>query len=307
MNIIDVDRLVKRYGAHTTVDGVSFTVEQGEIFGIVGPNGAGKTTIVESIEGLRVPDGGTIRVSGIDPQRDARRLRHLLGAQLQASELPDKLRVGEAMALYSAFYRDPVDWRELLGALQLTDKITSQFRILSGGQKQRLAVALAMVGNPRVVVLDELTTGLDPGARRDVWHLIETVRERGVTVLLVTHFMEEAERLSDRLAVIDAGRLVALDTPAGLIAQVADLQRIRFTPSIPLASSVLTELPEVESVERAGDQLVVAGTGNLLLAVAGVLARFRVTPTNLRVEQTTLDDAFLALTEHPADKEGAST
>ncbi|ACQ81786.1 ABC transporter related [Beutenbergia cavernae DSM 12333] len=301
MAIIEVDSLVKRYGDHTAVNGVSFAVEQGEIFGILGPNGAGKTTTVECIEGLRTPDGGSIRVSGLDPQHEDGELRQLLGAQLQESELPDKLTVGEAMRLFSSFYRDPADWRELVEVLNLADKVDTQFRKLSGGQKQRLSIALALVGNPRVAVLDELTTGLDPQARRDTWELIEGVRDRGVTILMVTHFMEEAERLCDRLAVIDAGRLVALDTPAGLVARVDDRQRIRFRPSAPLDDAVLTALPEVSSVARAGSQLVVTGVGDLLLAVTTVLARHQVAAADLRVEQTSLDDAFVALTHRSID------
>ncbi|WP_433393414.1 ABC transporter ATP-binding protein [Micromonospora sp. KLBMP9576] len=301
MAIIEVDGLVKRYGEHTVVNGVSFAVEQGEIFGILGPNGAGKTTTVECVEGLRTPDGGTVRVCGIDPRRDSGELRQVLGAQLQASELPDKIKVGEAMRLYASFYREPVDWRELIDSLGLTGRLDTQFRRLSGGQKQRLSIALALVGNPRVAVLDELTTGLDPQARRDTWDLIEGIRDRGVTVLLVTHFMAEAERLCDRLAVIDAGRLVALDSPAGLVARVDDRQRIRFRPSAPLDHALLTVLPEVTSVERAGRQLVVTGTGNLLFAVTTVLARSQVVAADLRVEQISLDDAFVALTGRPVD------
>ncbi|MGX7674230.1 ABC transporter ATP-binding protein [Plantactinospora sp. DSM 117369] len=299
MAIIEVDGLVKRYGEHTAVDGVSFAVQPGEIFGILGPNGAGKTTTVECVEGLRTPDGGAIRVCGIDPRRDTGELRQLLGAQLQQSELPDKLKVGEAMELFSSFYRAPADWRDLVDTLRLSDKLGTQFRRLSGGQKQRLSIALALIGNPRVAVLDELTTGLDPQARRDTWDLIEDIRDRGVTILLVTHFMEEAERLCDRLAVIDSGRLVALDSPAGLVSRVDDRQRIRFRPSAPLDHAVLTALPEVTSVERAGSQLVVTGTGNLLLAVTSVLARNQVVAADLRVEQTSLEDAFVALTGRP--------
>jgi ABC-2 type transport system ATP-binding protein len=301
MAIIEVDNLVKRYGDHTAVGGISFAVEQGEIFGILGPNGAGKTTTVECIEGLRSPDSGAIRVCGIDPQRDTGELRQLLGAQLQESELPDKLKVSEAMELYSSFYRNPVDWRELIDTLRLTDKLGTQFRRLSGGQKQRLSIALALVGDPQVAVLDELTTGLDPQARRDAWELIEGIRDRGVTILLVTHFMEEAERLCDRLAVIDAGRLVALDSPAGLVSAVDDRQRIRFRPSAPIDHAVLATLPEVANVERAGSQLVVTGTGNLLLAVTTALARHQVIAGDLRVEQTSLDDAFVALTGRSID------
>jgi ABC-2 type transport system ATP-binding protein len=296
MAIIEVDGLVKRYGDYTAVNGISFAVEKGEIFGILGPNGAGKTTTVECVEGLRTPNGGTISVCGLDPQRDEGELRQILGAQLQESELPDKLKVGEAMELYSSFYREPADWRELVDVLNLGAKLGTQFRRLSGGQKQRLSIALALLGNPKVAVLDELTTGLDPQARRDVWDLIEHIRDRGVTILLVTHFMEEAARLCDRLALIDSGRVVAVDTPAGLVSKVDDQQRIRFRPSAPLDHALLTDLPEVSTVERAGSQLVVTGTGNLLLGVTTVLARNQITVADLRVEQTTLDDAFVALT-----------
>ncbi|OLF10106.1 multidrug ABC transporter ATP-binding protein [Actinophytocola xinjiangensis] len=294
MAIIEVDGLVKRYGERTAVDGVSFTVDAGEIFGILGPNGAGKTTTVECVEGLRTADAGTIRVCGLDPGDVA--LRHRLGAQLQESQLQDKLTVREAMELYSSFYRHPADWRELLDLLGLRDKIDSQFRRLSGGQKQRLSIALALVGNPEVAVLDELTTGLDPQARRDVWDLIDGIRERGVTIVLVTHFMEEAERLCDRLALIDAGKIVALDSPAGLVATVDGVQRIRFRPSAPLDHALLSALPEVTDVARSGRQLVITGHGNVLHAVTSVLARNQIIAADLRVEQTTLDDAFVALT-----------
>lgn len=300
--IIEVNDLVKRYGATTTVDGISFSVGEGEIFGILGPNGAGKTTTVECIEGLRKPDGGSIRVAGLDPQRDARELKELLGAQLQETELPDMIRVREAMELYSSFYRDPADWHELLGDLGLADKLETQFRRLSGGQKQRLSIALAVVGNPRIAVLDELTTGLDPQARRDTWDLIERIRGRGVTIVLVTHFMEEAERLCDRLALIDSGRVVAVDTPAGLVSTVDDRQRVRFRPSAPLDHALLAALPEVSEVARAGGQLVVTGTGNLLQAVTALLAQQEVIAGDLRVEQASLDDAFVALTGRRLEK-----
>ncbi len=301
MDIIEVDNLVKRYGQHTAVDGVSFTVPQGEIFGILGPNGAGKTTTVECIEGLRRPDSGTVRVLGLDPQTHDVELKLRLGAQLQESELPEKLEVREAMELYSSFYPDPADWRELLDTLGLSDKHEAQYRKLSGGQKQRLSIALALVGRPEVAVLDELTTGLDPQARRDVWELIETIRHNGVTILLVTHFMEEAERLCDRLALIDSGRVVAIDSPAGLVSTVDNEQRIRFRPSAPLDDALLTALPEVTSVNRAGGQILVTGTGNVLHAVTSVLARNQIIAADLRIEQTSLDDAFVALTGRALD------
>jgi ABC-2 type transport system ATP-binding protein len=296
MNVIEVDNLVKHYGSTRAVDGVSFTVEEGEIFGILGPNGAGKTTTVESIAGLRAPDSGSIRVLGLDPRHDRAQLREQVGVQLQESELPDQLRVREALELYASFYDNPADVDQLNDDLGLTDKQDARFGKLSGGQKQRLSIALALVGNPRIAVLDELTTGLDPQARRDTWELIEAVRDGGVTIVLVTHSMEEAERLADRLAVIDRGRVVALDTPAALVARVDAEQRMTFRSSVPIDDALLTALPEVTGVSRTGDKLVVTGTGNLVHAVTSVLAREQVVALELRIEQPGLDDAFIALT-----------
>jgi ABC-2 type transport system ATP-binding protein len=281
MAIIEVDALAKRYGSTQAVSDVSFSVERGEIFGILGPNGAGKTTSVECTIGLRRRDGGTVRVLGVDPQRDRATIRRAVGVQLQHAELPEKLTVAEALRLYSSFYDDPADWRELMIVLGLTEKADTRFGKLSGGQQQRLSIALALIGNPTIAVLDELTTGLDPAARRETWDLIEQVRDRGVTILLVTHFMQEAEHLCDRLAVIDEGRVIALDTPAGIVNGAGGQpQRMRFRPSQPLDDVVLTGLPEVREVERQGDQVIVTG----------------IVAANLRVEQSSLDDAFIALT-----------
>ncbi|WP_405108327.1 ABC transporter ATP-binding protein [Micromonospora sp. NBC_01405] len=218
MSVIEVRNLRKQYGDQVAVADVSLSVDEGEIFGLVGPNGAGKTTTVECVEGLRTPDSGTVRVLGLDPRRDRAAVRQKLGIQLQESQLPDQIRVWEALDLYSSFYPHPADWRELMDELGLTPKRNTVFAKLSGGQKQRLSIALALVGNPKVAILDELTTGLDPQARRDTWELVRHVRDRGVTVVLVTHFMDEAERLCDRLAVVAAGRVVAVDTPRNLIA-----------------------------------------------------------------------------------------
>jgi ABC-2 type transport system ATP-binding protein len=296
MDVIEVDRLHKRYRDHVAVHDVSFAVRRGEIFGVLGPNGAGKTTAVECVAGLRVPDGGTVRVLGLDPRREHDALRRRVGVQLQESQLPEKMRVREALRLYSSFYADPADWRRLLADWGLEDKANTPFAKLSGGQKQRLFIALALIGNPDIAVLDELTTGLDPQARRDTWGLVEDIRAKGVTVVLVTHFMEEAERLCDRIAVIDRGRVVALDTPAGLVSTVAAEQRIRFRPSVPVPDGLLTDLPEVTSVRQVGPQLHVTGTGDLLQAVTSVLARHRIVAAELRVEQASLDDAFVALT-----------
>jgi ABC-2 type transport system ATP-binding protein len=298
VSIIEVKDLVKRYGGRAVVDGVSLSVEEGEIFAILGPNGAGKTTTVEIIEGLRTPDSGTVSVMGLDPQRDRAKLRLGLGAQLQASRMPDKLKVREALDLYSSFYPAPADAERLLEQLGLTSQRETTFEKLSGGQQQRLSIALALIGNPRVAVLDELTTGLDPQARRATWDLIEQIRETGVTILLVTHFMDEAQRLADRLAILNAGRVVALDTPSGLVARVNTEQRIRFRPSVPFDDRLLTDLPHVTAVSHRGKQVLVTGTGDVLNEVTSVLAVNRIVAHELRVEQTGLDDAFVSLTGH---------
>ncbi|MEV0742373.1 ABC transporter ATP-binding protein [Streptomyces sp. NPDC050549] len=295
--VIEVTALRKSYGGRAVVDGVSFAVEEGEIFGILGPNGAGKTTTVECVEGLRVPDAGRVRVTGLDPVADHEQVARVLGAQLQESELQAKLTVREALELYAALYPHPADWRPLAERLGLTAKLTTRFAKLSGGQKQRLFIALALIGNPRVVVLDELTTGLDPRARRDTWQLIEDVRASGVTVLLVTHFMEEAQRLCDRIAVIDKGRVAALDTPDGLIRRSAGSTVISFTPSAPLDDGDLNALPALTSVARKDGRITLSGTDETVNAVITLLARGHVTAHQLRVSDATLDDAFLDLTE----------
>jgi ABC-2 type transport system ATP-binding protein len=294
MAVIEVEHLRKAYGATVAVDDVSFAVERGEIFGVLGPNGAGKTTTVETIAGLRRPDSGRVTVLGRRP--DDPDLRHRVGVQLQESELPEKMTVREALDLYRAFYPDPADPAELARELGLTDRLDARYGRLSGGQKQRLSIALALIGNPEIAILDELTTGLDPQARRHTWDLIDGIRDRGVTVLLVTHFMAEAERLCDRLALVDAGRVVALDTPAGLVARVTTEQRIRFSPTGDLDDRLLTELPEVLEVRRRGSTVEVTGTGDLLQAVTAVLAAHRIIAADLRVEQAGLDDAFVRLT-----------
>ena len=294
MPIIEVESLHKRYGDRVAVDGVSFSVERGEIFGILGPNGAGKTTTVESIAGLRTPDAGTIRVLGLEP-RDPQ-LRRRVGVQLQQSALPAKLKVEEALRLYASFHEAPADPEALIEELGLDGSRAVPYAKLSGGQQQRLSIALALIGDPEVAILDELTTGLDPQARRDTWALIERIRDRGVTVLLVTHFMDEAERLADRVALIDGGRLVALDTPAALAARAGDAQRIRFRPAAPFDLHILDALPEVSAVTRDGTLIEVAGSGELLTGVIGTLARHGVTAQELRYDRAGLEDAFVALT-----------
>ncbi|UCM88210.1 ABC transporter ATP-binding protein [Streptomyces marincola] len=300
MAIIEVSGLRKAYAGKKAVDGVSFDIGEGEIFGILGPNGAGKTTTVECVAGLRRPDAGSVRVAGYDPAADRDSVTRVLGVQLQESELQPKITVSEAFALYAACYPDPADWRPLAERLGLTDKLRTRFAKLSGGQKQRLSIALALVGKPAVVILDELTTGLDPRARRDTWRLIQDVRDSGVTVLLVTHFMEEAQRLCDRIALIDKGRITALDTPAGLIGRTAGGTAISFVPSAPLAAGLLAELPSVASVTHENDRIVVHGTDETVNGVLSLLAGRGITAHQLRVTEATLDDAYLDLTGQDA-------
>jgi ABC-2 type transport system ATP-binding protein len=305
-DIVVVDHLHKRYGGVVAASDVSFSVREGEIFGIIGPNGAGKTTTVESIVGLRVPDGGSISVMGLDPRTDRDAIRERVGVQLQESQLPALLRVGEAVDLYASFYPRPRDPEEILRALGLWDQRAKYFRNLSGGQKQRLSIALALIGRPTIAVLDELTTGLDPQARRDAWELIDGVRASGVTLVLVTHYMDEAERLCDRIALIDAGRVVALDTPEGLAGLAGHERTVRFHPSRDFADRMLTDLPEVERLERRGDHVVVTGSDDLLNAVALTLAGAGVVPEDLQLRSATLEDAFLALTGTSAHEEAVA-
>ncbi|MBV2363159.1 ABC transporter ATP-binding protein [Streptomonospora nanhaiensis] len=299
MAIIEVTELRKGYGGQAVLEGVSFSVEEGEVFGILGPNGAGKTTTVECVEGLRRPDSGRVRVLGADPVRQAARVRRHIGVQLQDTRLPDNIKVWEALDLYASFYAAPRDWRELLERWGLADKRDARFCRLSGGQRQRLFIALALVGDPKVAFLDELTTGLDPQARRATWELVKRVRAEGVTVVLVSHFMDEVEELCDRVAVLDRGRVVALDTPAGLIEGADTEYRMSFRLMAGESADpqrLLGGLEQVASVARSGDRVVVAGRGDFATAVTAALAREHVVVADLRIGRRTLDDAFVALT-----------
>ncbi|MFD1933162.1 MULTISPECIES: ABC transporter ATP-binding protein [Nonomuraea] len=299
MAVIEVTDLTKKYADLTVLDRVSFSVEEGEIFGILGPNGTGKTTTVECVEGLRRPDGGSIRVLGLDPIKDGRELHERIGVQLQHTQLPENIKVWEALDLYASFYAKPRDWRELLDQWGLADKRDTRFGKLSGGQKQRLFIALALVGDPRVAFLDELTTGLDPQARRATWEVIKQVRASGVTVVLVSHFMDEVEELCDRVAVFDRGTIVALDTPAGLIDGVDAEHQMRFTLMTGDATDpvvLLGGLPGVSGVSRNGDQVTVTGRGDFATAVTSTMARNHLPVADLRIDKRTLDDAFVALT-----------
>jgi len=300
-DVIEVSGLRKAYGPVVAVDDVSLTVRRGEIFGILGPNGAGKTTTVESIAGLRRPDAGTVRVLGLDPQVEGRHLRQRLGVQLQQATLPERLKVWEALHLFASFYDAPADWRRLLEQWDLVEKRDATFAGLSGGQRQRLFIALALVGDPEVVILDELTSGLDPQARRATWELIRAVRDTGTTVVLVTHFMDEAERLCDRLVVIDNGRVVAKGSPRELIDGLGEQTRVRFSAG-GCDLGFLEAVDGVGAVGREGAEAVVQGRGPILALVVGALAEHGIHPPDLRTEQPSLEDVFLALTgKQPRD------
>jgi ABC-2 type transport system ATP-binding protein len=298
-SVIEVDNLRKRYGSQVAVEDVSFQVRQGEIFGLLGRNGAGKTTTVECLQGLRRADGGRVRVLGLDPQRQTQQLRRRIGCQLQEAALPDRLKVWEALDLFASLASAATDWRVLMDQWGLADKRKASFAGLSGGQRQRLFVALALVNDPEVVFLDELTQGLDPAARRVAWGLIGAIRERGATVVLVTHYMDEAEQLCDRIAVVDGGRVVATDTPQGLISRFGGPIRITFTPD---GHDVrfLEGVAQVQAVRRRGDRIEAEGTGPVLALVAAELVARGLVPADLRVEQPTLEDVFLRLTDEQA-------
>ncbi len=304
---VEIAHLRKTYGTLVAVDDVSLLVEEGEVFGILGPNGAGKTTTVECAIGLRAPDSGTIRLLGLDPHADRARIHEVVGVQLQESAQPDKLRVREILDMYRSFYREPADVAELTEALGLAGKTNAYYKSLSGGQRQRLSVALALIGKPKIAVLDEMTTGLDPQARRDAWGLIEGMRNRGVTILLVTHFMEEAERLCDRVALIDKGRVVALGSPASLASRAKGGKTVRFQPSSPFDDRLLLALPEVSRVDRQGQDVIVTGTGDLVNAVIIELASAGVTAHDVQLDSANLEDAFVKLTATELVKEGALT
>ncbi|WP_250442914.1 ABC transporter ATP-binding protein [Actinotalea sp. C106] len=303
MSAIEMHDLHKTYRSTVAVAGVSLTVPEGSIMGLVGRNGAGKTTAVEITAGLRTPDRGSVSVLGLDPRRDRRAVRQLLGVQLQESELHSALTALELVKLYRSFYRSGLDPAQALEAVGLGRSARTRFENLSGGQQQRLSIALAIIGRPRVVILDELTTGLDPEARREVWGLVEALRADGVTVLLVSHHMDEVERLCDQVTLLDAGRVVSTGSPAETVARAALPQRVRFDADRAVDADLLRTLPEVEGVEVRGDAVVVHGRGELERAVSTALTRHGVVATGTSVERPTLEDAFLALTGGPSGPE----
>ncbi|VXC41270.1 ABC transporter ATP-binding protein [Aeromicrobium sp. 9AM] len=299
MNIIDVRGLRMTYGTKVAVDGIDLQVDEGEILGILGPNGAGKTTTVECIAGLRRPDAGSISVAGHDPYLERAAVTPIMGVQLQQAGLQGKLTVREALELYTSFYAHPRDGLELVERLALAESLDVRYAKLSGGQQQRLAIALALIGRPRIALLDELSTGLDPRSRRDVWDLVDEARAGGTTVILVTHLMEEAHKLCDRLALVDRGRITALDTPDGLVARSAAPTIMAFTPSRTVDNSVLWDLPGVTDVRRHGDRIELSGDDDSVHATLGWLARHDIRAGRLRVTESTLDDAYLDLTGEP--------
>jgi ABC-2 type transport system ATP-binding protein len=294
--VIQATHLHKRYGTQTAVHDISFSVQRGEIFGILGPNGAGKTTAVEIVMGLRTPDSGQAQVLGLDPQQQNKTLRQRIGIQLQQASLPSDIKVWEALDLFASFYERAVNWQKLIDDWGLREKQATAFDKLSGGQKQRLFIALALLNDPEVVFLDELTTGLDPQARRHTWKLVQAIREQGKTVVLVTHFMDEAEQLCDRVAIVENGRIIALDTPQALIQQTQGEPCIQFTAPHGFDPASLRAISQVSRVEQNGRELTIYGNGPLLARVATYLAEQNITPTDLRTQQTTLEDVFLRLT-----------
>ncbi len=291
-----VNHLRKAYGPVVAVEDVSFEVRRGEIFGIVGPNGAGKTTTVECLTGMRSPDAGTVEVLGLDPTREGNKLLQYVGVQLQQAALPARLKVWEALDLYSSFYEKTLDPRGLLQRWGLAEKEGTVFDKLSGGQKQRLFIALALLNDPEIVFLDEITSGLDPQARRASQDLVREIRDEGKTVVLVTHFMDEAEQLCDRVAIVDAGRLVALDTPQNLVNGLGSGTGVSFVAENGFDRALLQDIPQVSEVRDEGGRISIRGDGPLLAAVVGSLARKGITPTDLRTEHATLEDVFIALT-----------
>jgi ABC-2 type transport system ATP-binding protein len=290
----------KTYGRTVAVDEVSFEVYDGEIFGLIGPNGAGKTTTMECIEGLRSPDRGTISVLGLDPFRQVYKLQDRIGVQLQQAQLQKRIKVWEAVDLWSTLYRKkPADGKRLLEQLGLTDKRDAWFMTLSGGQKQRLFIALALINDPEVVFLDELTTGLDPQSRRAIWELVRGIRERGKTVFLTTHLMEEAERLCDRVAIIEHGRIIDIDTPQKLVDRHCPERTVVLASDDPTAEVHIRAIPGVDHVVCTNRSFTIRGRGDdLVTEVIHCLSENRIRVTDFRTILPNLEDVFLKLTGH---------
>jgi ABC-2 type transport system ATP-binding protein len=297
--VIRVTGIRKAYGRTVAVDDVSFEVAEGEIFGLIGPNGAGKTSTMECIEGIRTPDRGSISVLGLDPFSDVYALQNRIGVQLQEAQLQKRIKVWEAVDLWASLYRTSVDGPVLLEQLGLAEKRNAWFMTLSGGQKQRLFIALALINDPEVVFLDELTTGLDPQARRAIWELVRGIRDRGKTVLMTTHLMEEAERLCDRVAIIEHGRVIDLDTPAGLVRRHCPQRTVVVATTVEGAEERFGALAGVEAVTRREDRVTIHGRGDdLVTDVIECLSEHHIRVTDFRTIVPTLEDVFLKLTGH---------
>lgn len=295
-NAIEVEQLTKRYGDIVALDDVSLNVPERSIFGIIGPNGSGKSTLVNLLAGLRPPSAGTVSVLGLDPVRAGRKLRERIGLQLQDARLQDQITVHEALRLYASFYRNPVPWRPLIDSWGLDTKLDAKFSQLSGGQKQRLLICLALINQPELVILDELTTGLDPAARRESWEHIRRIRDLGTTVILVTHFMEEAQALCDTIVVFSRGKVIRSGTPEELLRDESGAVKVAFTAPPGFDETRLRDLDGVTVVSRSGATIEITGTGYLMATVSQALATLELNPFDLRTETTTMDDVFIELT-----------
>jgi len=294
--LVEVRDLRRTYGSTEVLRGISFSVRRGELFGLLGTNGAGKTTTVEILQGLRRAGSGAVSVLGLDPQSAGDRLRRRIGSQLQDAALPDRLRVGEALRLFASLHPAPQPLDELAAEWQLEALWRRPFAALSGGERQRLFVALALVGRPELVFLDELTQNLDPVGRRHTWDVVRRIREAGTTVVLVTHDVEEAERLCDRIVVLDRGRVVAEGTPAAIVENLGGTTTVLFTDG-ELDVRDLRSLPGVQRVRRHGTEVRVEGSGPLLAHVGAHLVAVGRPALDLRADRPTLEDRFVALTQ----------
>ncbi len=297
--VIQVSGIRKTYGSTVAVSEVSFEVSEGEVFGLIGPNGAGKTTTMECVEGVRRPDRGEISILGLNPFRDVYQVQNRIGVQLQQAQLQKRIKVWEAVDLWASLYPKSVDARRLLEQLGLAESRNAWFMTLSGGQKQRLFIALALINDPEVVFLDELTTGLDPQARRAIWDLVRGIRDRGKTVFMTTHLMEEAERLCDRVAIIEHGKIIDMGSPQELVRRHCPARTVILATSNMLAEESLRSIPQVESVMRQGSQFTIRGLGeDFVSEVIQCLSENRIRVTDFRTVLPNLEDVFLKLTGH---------
>lgn len=303
--MVDVKNLSIRYGDIKAVDDVSFFVDKGEIFGIIGPNGAGKTSTIECIEGLRTPESGSVSVTGLDPQKDRQKLYNVIGVQLQETSFQEKIKVWELCRLFSSMYESPRDYNELLERFGLGDKKKAKVVKLSGGQKQKLSIILSLIGKPQILFLDELTTGLDPEARRTMWGLIKSLRDEGITIIMTTHFMDEAEHLCDRIALMIGGKINAIDTTANLKKMYGAQEKVSFNSDIDDVSG-LKDIDGVSDVSKSNGKVSVFGTGkNFLGNVVMYLQEHGIAYDGLTSDKSSLEDVFLKATGYDMNEGGA--